>query len=221
MANRLSIFLRLVEPLVVAVAGCWLLLAGGCADYSKNAPVYRENVALSNQNAQLQEQVKTLRQQVSDLKEQLAAQMPRIPTLEPDRLAELFTVDSINITGDTRSTHIGGAEKLNGFRVFVKTLMSDGQALPASGTFTIEAFDLALQNGTQRIGRWVFTPEESKQDWYGMFGLNCFAFDCPWQIPPAHRDITFHVRFVDALTGRVFTSQMPVKIDLTDPSDSE
>src|SRR5271170_2431403 len=105
----------LLRSILFTCVVCWLLFfAAGCANYGQTAPVYRENVALSNQNAQLQDQVKTLRQQVSDLKEQLAAQTPRISALPPDRRAELFTVDSINITGDTRSTHIGGAEKLNG-----------------------------------------------------------------------------------------------------------
>jgi len=211
----------LIRFLSVWSFGCWLLLAAGCADYSKTAPVYRENVALQNQNAQLQQQVKTQQQQISDFKAQFAAQTPQIATLPPDRLAELFTVESIQITSNTRSTHLGGSENLNGFRVFIKTMMQDGQTLPASGTFTIEAFDLALQNGAQRIGQWVFTPQESKKNWYGMFGLNCFAFDCPWQTPPQHRNITFHVQFVDALTGRVFTDQTPININLTDPSNSQ
>jgi hypothetical protein len=221
MSNRAFNSLHSLRPILAVGLCCYLLLLGGCANYSKNAPVYQENIALTNQNTALAAQVKTQQGQINDLKQQLAAQTPRVATLPPDRLSELFTVDSINITSDTRSTHIGGAANLNGFRVFVKTLMPDGQPLPASGTFTIEAFDLALQTGSQRIGKWVFTPVESKQNWYGMFGLNCFAFDCPWQIPPQHAQITFQVQFMDALTGRIFTSQTPIKIDLTDTSDSQ
>ncbi len=187
-------------------------LMGGCANYAKNAPLYRQNVALQNQNTLLESQLKSERAKVADLKDQLAAKTPRFATLPPGRLDQLFTVTSVSISGDTRSSRLGNNPTLRGFRIFVRTGMAGGMALPATGQFVLEAFDLAAPAGRERVGRWVFTPMESKKDWYGMFGINAFAFDCPWKLPPSHRQITFKVAFTDALTGQVFTAQRLVKV---------
>ncbi len=187
-------------------------LLAGCANYAKNAPFYRQNVALHNQNALLVSQLKIERVKVANLQDQLAAKTPRLATLPSGRLDQLFTVNSIKISGDTRSSRLGNYPKLRGFRIFVRTGMAGGMALPATGQFVLEAFDLAAPTGQERLGRWVFTPMESKKDWYGMFGIHAFAFDCPWKMPPSHGDITFKVAFTDALTGRLFTAQRLVKV---------
>ena len=184
----------------------------GCANYAKNAPLYQRNVTLENQNAALKRQLATEQTRVSALNTQLAAKTPRIATLPQNRLDQLFTVSGINISGDTRSSRLGNHKELRGFRIFVRTRMAGGMALPATGRFVLEAFDLAKAQGSQRIGQWVFTPGESKKDWYGLFGINAFAFDCPWKTPPSHRHITFKATFTDALTGRLFTAQRLVKI---------
>jgi hypothetical protein len=190
----------------VVFAGA-LLVLGGCANYAKNAPLYQQNVALHNTIVSLKEKLRRKLLEVHELEQQLAAKTPSLPTLSANRLRQLFTVQRIRIGADTRIARLHGARKPCGFRVFVRTLMAGNIPLPATGTFTIEAFDLALVHGSQRIGQWTFTPAEAKKAWYGMLGLNQFAFDCPWKKPPQHDEITFHVRFVDALTGRVFTAQ--------------
>lgn len=195
----------------LAIFGLSGLLAG-CANYAKNAPLYRQNVALQNQNTALKSQLSSERLKVADLQNQLAAKTPRLATLPPGRLNQLFTVNSVSISGDTRSSRLGNYPKLRGFRIFVRTGMAGGMALPATGTFVLEAFDLAAPTGRERIGRWVFTPVESRKDWYGLFGINAFAFKCPWNAPPSHRQITFKVAFTDALTGRLFTAQRLVKV---------
>ena len=214
MCRRISFKLRTtMRPLAgyLTIFGLSGLLAG-CANYAKNAPFYRQNVALQNQNTLLASQLKIERVKVADLQEQLAAKTPRLATLPPQRLGQLFTVTSVSISGDTRSSRLGNYPKLRGFRIFVRTGMAGGMALPATGQFVLEAFDLAAPVGQERIGRWVFTPIESKKDWYGMFGMNVFAFDCPWKRPPSHRQLTFKVAFTDALTGQLFTAQRLVKV---------
>lgn len=214
MCGRILFTIRAaVRPLAVCLIICGVSgLLAGCANYAKNAPFYRQNVALQNQNALLVSQLKIDRVKILNLQEQLAAKTPRLATLPPARLGQLFTVNSIQISADTRSSRLGNFPKLRGFRIFVRTGMAGGMALPATGQFVLEAFDLAAPTGQERIGRWVFTPMESKKDWYGMFGINAFAFDCPWKVPPSHRQITFKVAFTDALTGRLFTAQRLVDV---------
>ena len=194
--------------------GCGLFIfgAGGCANYKSNAPLYKQNVVLQNKNTALASTLQQQNRTIANLKAQLAAHTVRIATLAPQRLSELFTVSSVQVTADTAAAHLKNAKVLNGFRVFVRTLMPGNLVLPATGTFTIEAFDLGIAHGSQRIGRWVFTPRQAKKLWYGSFGLNEFCFNCPWKKPPVNHSITFHLTFQDALTGQIFTTQRVIKI---------
>ena len=199
---------------VAALLGCGLFIlgTGGCANYKNNAPFYSQNVKLLNKNTALQAAIHQQKNTIAELKAQLAAHTVPVATLAPKRLSELFTVSAVRVTADTAVAHLKNAKALNGFRVFVRTLMPGNLVLPATGTFTIEAFDLGIAHGSQRIGHWVFTPQQSKKLWYGNFGLNEFCFNCPWKKPPVNHSITFHLTFKDALTGRVFTNQRVIKI---------
>ncbi len=199
--------------LVLALA----LLLGGCL-----GPNY-ERIAddLRTRNLQLEESLARVRQESTDredtitlLLEQLDAKSPRVPTLSDARLAELFVVDRVELQDSTDAWDFDGKGKQEGFRVFFRPLMADGDVLPATGTVTIEAFDLALEQGSQRLGKWVFQPTELKDKWYGSFGLNHFAVNCPWTAPPKHAQITFKLVFVDALTGQVHEDQRVVTVHL-------
>jgi hypothetical protein len=191
-----------------------LVVLAGCASAPDDYRVFQQNIALQNQNAALKSQLKGEQLQVKTLEAQIAAKTPRVATLTSARLAELFTVHAIKIQSATNTAKFHGGKSLRGFRVFVATLMAGGRPLPATGKFTISAFDLAAKTGSTRIGRWVVSARRSKKLWYGMFGLNCFAFDCPWKHPPAHANITFRVHFRDVLTGRVFAAQRLLRVHL-------
>ena len=193
-------------------SGLFMLGIGGCANYKQNAPLYHQNVLLQNKNTALQSTILQQRSTIAQLKAQLAAHTPRIATLPPRRLSEIFTLSAVRITADTAIAHLKNAKALNGFRVFVRTLMPGNLVLPATGTVTIVAFDLGIAHGSQRLGKWVFTPQQTKKLWYGNFGLNEFCFNCPWKKPPVNHSITFHLTFQDALTGRTFTDQRVIKI---------
>jgi hypothetical protein len=190
------------------------VLMGGCANYAKNAPLYSQNVSLTNANTHLKDELASAKMQVANIKAELAAKTPRVATLPAQRLAELFTVSAVRISSDTRTAHLDNSPTRNGFRVFVKTLMTGGMILPATGQFTIQAFDLSDGVKHPLIGRWTFTPAESKKDWYGLFGLAEFGFNCPWKRPPQHALITFRVKFTDALTGRSFTAQRALQVNI-------
>lgn len=200
---------------VVLALALGLFLLAGCANSPDDYRVFQQNITLQNQNAALKAKLVNQQREIKTLQAQLAAKTPRVATLPPSRLADLFRVHSIKIKKQTATAKFHGGKTLRGFRVFVATLMAGGDALPATGQFTISAFDLGVRTGPAKIGQWVFTARQSKKRWYGMFGLNCFAFDCPWKHPPSHRQITFRVHFRDSLTGRVFTAQRLLSVHLT------
>lgn len=206
--------IRMASRVVCAIGTLGMLAVGGCSNSHSDYKVYQQNITLQNHVTALQLRLSHSQAQVKNLESQLSSKMPRTITLPPARLAELFTVHNIEIKSQTASAKFHGGTKLRGFRVFLATCMTGGTPLPATGKVTITAFDLAIRHGPQKIGQWVFTPRETKQHWYGMFGLNCFAFNCPWKRPPAHSAITFHVRFHDALTGQVLIDQRLIRIRL-------
>jgi hypothetical protein len=199
-----------------------LILAAttGCYSYF---PDYQKKIAeLSDENYTLTRKVDSLQKTIGDKdatiahqQELLASNLPRIETLPAARLAELFTTGHIEIRPATDAADFDSNGTQDGFHVLVRTTTADGAVLPASGTLIVEAFDLAVESGDNRLGRWVFSPETMKKSWYDGFGLYQFAFNCPWTKHPDHSAITFKVKFVEALTGSVFVDQQTLNVHLT------
>jgi hypothetical protein len=196
-----------------------LLSLAGC----QGAEIEKVNDELRAKNLKQEQELGQLRGQLADrdatikqLQGQLDARVPRVQTLKPERLAQLFTAARVQIRPQTEAWDWQGDKRPDGFRVFVRVLAAGDEIIPATGTLTIEAFDLALEEGSQRLGTWTFTPEQMKAAWYSAFGSNHFAVNCPWAKPPGHADITFKVKFVDALTGNVLVDQMHKNVKLGD-----
>ena len=132
--------------LAPVLAALGLVLLAGCASTPDNYRVFQRNITLQNQNVALKSKLKAQQLQIKTLEAQVAAKTPRVATLTPARLAELFTVHAIKIKSATNTAQFHGGKTIHGFRVFVATLMSDGHPLPATGKFTISAFDLELKD---------------------------------------------------------------------------
>lgn len=192
----------------------WALAACG-PNYARiDNELRARNLHLEQELDQARQTTKDQQATIEVLNEKLAQRLPRVETLPDARLKDLFTVGRVEIKGSTDAWDIHNDGKLEGFRVFVRPLMANGDVLPATGTLQIEAFDLAMAEGSQRIAECTYTPEQLKDKWYGGLGLNHFAVNCPWTKGPAHREITFKVRFIDALTGRAFTDQKVIDVHL-------
>ena len=198
--------------LVLAAAS---FLMAGCLgpDYARISNELRaKNIVLQQDLVRQKELNRDLNATVAVLNEQLDAKTPRMETLSQNKLDEIFTVDHVELQSSTTIWDSNGDGKADGYRVFVRPYCSDGTVLPATGKLTIEAFDLALQEGSRRVGSWAFLAQALKNKWYSGFGLDHFALMCPWSEPPAHKEITFKVHFIDALTGRAFEDQKLIKL---------
>jgi len=193
---------------VVGLAG----LTGCGVDYARvNRELRERNLALEEQTAKQAEQVRNQQATIERLNAQVDQKVPRAVTLPEARLKQLFTVGKVEILGQTDAWDWTDDSQPDGFRVFVRPRMENGDVLPATGTLTVEAFDLAAEKGAEKLGEWTFSAEQLKDKWYGTLGTNYLAVNCPWTKPPAHREITFKVKFVEALTERVFTDQKVVQ----------
>ena len=170
----------------------------------------KANIELRKKNQELQEQIKQLaNQRDADLHriQGFESHATTVPVLAEDRLDKLFTVQSFKIGRLTN----GDAQNM---KVYVVPLDANGDELKATGTWEIDAFDLADQE-RPRVGHWQFTTEDCKKNWVG-FLLRNYVIACPWQHPPKAQQLTIRVTFRDELTQRVFPAQEFVaKVDLT------
>ena len=196
---------------VVVVAGC-----SSSEVTTANNRLRAEAVQKDAEIASLKAKVGANEAVIRSLRDQLDGKSPRVETLPGDRLEQLFTVGSVEIQKGTDATDLGtGDGTLKGFRFFFRTRTSDGTVIPATGKLVVEAFILpSAPAEPERIGVWTITAEEMKKNWYSGLGLNHFAFNLPWEKPPAsgQSDVTFKATFTDALTGTVFTAHLDKKI---------
>jgi len=192
---------------VLAAAGAALF--AGCASPDKaNVELRRRNDALTTQVARLTQQHEADANRIAAIE----ARVTTVPVLPQTRLARLFTAHDLKLQdrlsgGTDLDAKRDGDEAL---RVYAVPLDETGDAIKATGKFTVEAFDLA-RAGDQRIGRWEFGPEDTKAVWFNLM-KSWFVLTCPWQTPPEHAELTVKVSFEDELTGRTFTQQAVVKV---------
>ena len=176
-------------------------------------------------NIELRKQNQTLRGQVDQLTSQylrdvqtLAACERSHPTtaqLSPDRLESLVTTHGLafgHLTGGDNPNSISAAD--TELKVYVVPVDADGTPIKAAGAFKVEAFDLDDPK-SPLIGTWNFDLNQSRVSFYDKLALYTYVLDCPFQTKPAHPNLTIHITFDDALTGRQFVDQVRATVRLS------
>jgi hypothetical protein len=188
-------------------------LTGGCASKPSQA------------NIELRRQIQSLDAQVADLNRRHDADAATIralqqqsgpvqPSLPQERLEKLFTVHGLSfgrLTGGADLDQNKPGDE--GVKVYIVPTDDAGQPLKAAGSFVIELFDLN-KPGDNLVGRWAFSTEQARQNWFGHALLYTYVLTCPWQNPPEHRDLTLKATFRDELTGREFSIQKVITVNL-------
>lgn len=199
------------KPLTARFAAACAVALAGCSGPNK------ANVELRKQNQDLKEEVRALKERTEAdgrLIRGLRERSNVTPTLPADRLERLFTVQGLKFGRLTGGADLDrGKSGDEGLRVQVAPTDAAGDALKAAGTFTIEAFDTALEKGV-RIGRWEINLDEAKASWRGGFGQYNYTFELPWQTPPQHENLHVEATFLDELTQTPIKQSTDVKIDL-------
>ena len=208
--NASRLLRRFTVP-VAAVAAAALF--AGCGKPNKaNIILRKENQGLQGQIEQLKRERAADRATIAGLSQQGAGTVAR---LEPARLDRLFTVHAIRIPRLSSGTDLDPAQPGDeGFKIYVEQLDQTGDEIKASGSFVIEAFDLAARDDAVRLGRWEFPLEEARKTWHSFLMRYEYVLTCPWQDGrvPSHPDVTARITFTDELTGRQFTEQHIVKV---------
>ena len=192
------------------------LLLSACMgpDYNAIANRLRETtIQQEAQIASLKEQLSNRDATIRDLQSRAAANLPPLQSLPASRLADLITASRLEIRSQTDIWDFNNGKGKSGFRVFIRAYSADDQPIPATGSLIIEAFETPFSPGEpKRLGAWTFSPQQMKKAWMSGFGLNHFAFDCPWTTAPTQSVITFKARLQDSLTGQIMEAQTEKRI---------
>ena len=202
-AGRTATHLQFALLLVCSAAGCTTPSAA--------------NIQLRKENQTLQTQVDTLSRQHAADQAALAGQHnATVPTLPQDRLDQLFTTHGLSfgkLTGGYRADE-ADTGPADGIEVQIVPTDDSGDEIKAAGSFTVQVFDLA-DAAHPLLDTWNFSPQQTRTMFYDHLMLYTYVLHCPWQHgPPPHGELTLRVSFTDALTGRVFTAEKQVHVNV-------
>jgi hypothetical protein len=197
----------------LASAGC--LLIGTCLTGCGSPSA--ANIELRKQNQTLQDRVDDLTAQHQRDVQTLAAterSRPTTQTLSPTRLESLVTTHGLSIghlTGGDNPESISAAD--TELKVYVVPIDGEGTPIKAAGAFKIEAYDLDDPK-KPLIGIWNFDLKQTRAAFYDKLALYTYVLECAFQTKPVHSNLTIHITFYDALTGREFVDQTQAKVRL-------
>jgi hypothetical protein len=175
-------------------------------------------------NVELRKKIQTSEDQVATLKQLNESQQrmilglqnsrPTTPTLPSAELEKLYVSYGIKFARLTGGADLDPQKPGDeGLRIYISPMDENGVVIQAAGSFVVEAFDLDLKENNQ-IGRWEFSPIETKKLWRALLLESTYVLACPWQTPPQHPDITTKVTFTDELTLVSYPIQKVITVEL-------
>ena len=189
-------------------------LTAGCAP----PPQTEDPATLLRQCRRENEKLKT---DIQDLQTELLTRQKQIQTLQDlgeKRLELLFHVTGIKLGKYTAGVDLDKTAGHDGIRVYLTPIDADGHAIKAAGAVKIQLFDLAAKTGENLVAACEFPVDKIAERWAAGFMTYHYRFDCRWETPPKHDEITVRVEFTDYLTGKTFTSQKVCKVKLMIPA---
>jgi hypothetical protein len=175
------------------------------------------------QSEKLQNEIYELNRRIAELSPEGSG--TAVPQHSPTRLAaesdDPFRATSIGLHRATGGTDSDGKVGDEGLRVVVQPKDASGDVVKRAGAFEIELFDLAIDKGDRRLGKWQYTVDQAAKEWVsGIFGVSGYSFQIPWPEGrvPQHDHLTVAVRMT-TLDGRPLTAQKDVVITLPGEAD--
>ncbi len=170
------------------------------------------------QSEKLQNEIYELNRRIAELSPEGSG--TAVPQHSPTRLAaesdDPFRATSISLHRATGGTDSDGKVGDDGLRVVVQPKDASGDVVKRAGAFEIELFDLAVEQGDRRLGKWQFTVDQAAKEWVsGILGVSGYSFQMPWPEgrTPQHDHLTVVVRMT-TLDGRPLTGQKDIVITL-------
>ncbi len=88
----------------------------------------------------------------------------------------------------------------------------DGELLKLAGSVELELLDLTKPEAQQRIGKWAFNSDESREHWHRGFLGSGYFFKVPLQQQPENSQLVLHATLV-APDGRRFDASETVRVN--------
>jgi len=184
-----------------------LLLAGCAPAEDPMALQLQEALAarqrLAKENEALRRELQKQRQLVETLR-----------ALPAGRLESLVRVEKAEIGRYSGGVDRNGQPGHDAVRVYLNLFDQHGSQIKAAGDVTIQLYDLAAPPQENFLAEHAWKAEKLHERWAGGFISNHYVFDCPRPERLAHEDVTVRLSFTDYLTGRSFTDQRVVKVEL-------
>jgi hypothetical protein len=204
-----GILVLLSVVVVTALTGC-----RGMGIFQQDKKIKQLTADLEAARAEAESANKNL----SDTRGELARKQKQIDTLVslgPGRLEKLNHVKVIKLGQYTGGADLDAQDGDDGIKVFLRPIDANGDTIKASGSLTVQLYDLAQPSDKTLIGEYKWSVDEVSKAFSGGFLTYHFTFTCPWKSgPPKHDEITVRVEFVDYLTGKTMQVQKMCKVDL-------
>jgi hypothetical protein len=125
--------------------------------------------------------------------------------------SEPYPVQSLALgrrTAGRYDDRLGGDDALD---VQVEPRDTEGQAIKAPGTVSVEVFEVSPEGTKAPLSTWTVSREELRTKWQGGLFSTGYLLTFPWKVPPVTDKLRVVVRF-QMLNGRVFEADKDVTI---------
>jgi len=169
-------------------------------------------------------EIETLRVQDARLREQLAQRDRQIATLQAlgeKRLEQLYTIKRIRLGKSTGGADTDAKPGDDAVKVVIEPIDQHGSVIKTAGMVKVQIFDLAAPKATNLLAESSHDPNTVTKHWVSGFMGGYFTFTCPLPAPPDHSELTVRAEFVEYLTGKTFTTQKVIKVDLPPVAETQ
>jgi hypothetical protein len=165
---------------------------------------------LTEQLQSTREELRVARTDAGNLRTQLAQRGES--TLVSEQAETLYKTEALKFnamltTGFDRDGQPGD----EGISVLLMPVDSQGDLVKLAGAFELELVDLNRSGNDQRVGRWEFSDEESREHWHRGFLSAGYLFRLDWQNVPSSPELTLHAKLT-APDGRKFDATTQIKV---------
>ena len=103
----------------------------------------------------------------------------------------------------------------DGVKVTITPVDQAGSDLKAAGSGKVQVYDLAAPEGENLVAECSYDANTTAKDWVDSLFGSYYNFQCKWRSgPPAHSELTVRAAFTDYLTGKTFTAQKVIQVEL-------
>jgi hypothetical protein len=175
--------------------------------------------------AELRQEIARLQNTLQERNDRLVAQQATIDTLQQrlqvarsiseDDLKRIFYPERIEIDRITGGADYDGEPGDDGVTVYFRPIDGAGDTIKVAGDVRIQIFDLAADPADNLVGEYFIPVDRIGALWHSKLLASHYAVKCPFpKGPPANRELTVRLTFVDYLTQRVVSAQRTCEVAL-------